>query len=153
MGTNFYLATTDREARDEYFGYDYDLTDNPIFAWQIHIAKTSCGWLPLFQEHNCFKSIKQLMELYDTGKFMIFDEYGNEYNWEEFNERVLKFNGGVKGVAKREKIKNDPNSRFYDPNMPEYKPVSHFDYKMDYYYAKDYFKDPDGYEFTTHEFS
>lgn len=153
MSTNFYLATTDKEARDEYFGYDYELMDNPIWAWKIHIAKTSMGWLPLFQSHECFKSIRQLKELYDTGKFKIFNEYGDEYNWPQFDERVLKFNGGVRGAIPRKKIKVDPTSPFHDPRMPDHTPVSHFDYKYDYGYANDYFADQEGYEFTTHEFS
>lgn len=153
MGTNFYLATTDRETRDKYFGYDYELMDDPIWAWRIHIAKTSMGWLPLFQSHECFKSIKQLKALYDTGKFKIFDEYGDEYNWPQFDNRVLQFNGGVKGVAKREKIKKDPKSYFYDRRMPEYLPISHFDYQYDYGYANDYFMDDSGFEFCKHDFT
>ena len=152
MGTNFYLATTDKEARDKYFSYDYELMDNPVWAWRIHISKTSCGWLPLFQAHECFKSIKQLKELYDTGKFFFVDEYGDTYNWEEFNERVLKFNGGVKGAIKRKKIKQDPNSKFYDPHSPEYVPISHFEYDHGKY-ASDYFVDNEGYEFASHWFS
>ena len=153
MGTNFYLATTSKEARDEYFGYDYELMDEPIWAWRIHIAKTSCGWLPLFQSHNCFKAVWQLKLLYDTGKFKIFDEYGDEYNWEQFDERVIKFNGGVKGVQPRVKIENTPRSPFYDPRMPEEMPVSHLDYRHAYGYENDYFTDEHGYEFTYHEFS
>lgn len=153
MGTNFYLATTDKDARDKYFGYDYELMDDPIWAWKIHIAKTSMGWLPLFQSHECFKSIKQLKELYDTGEFKIFNEYGDEYNWSQFDERVLKFNGGVRGAVPRKKIKVDTTSPLHDPRMPDHTPVSHFDYKYDYGYANDYFTDPEGYEFTKHEFS
>ena len=152
MGTNFYLATTDRDTRDQYFGYDYELTDTPFFAWQIHIAKTSCGWLPSFQAHDCFKSIKQLKELYDTGKFFICDEYGDTYNWEEFDERVLKFNGGVKGAIPRKEIKQDPHDKFYDPYCPGHLPISHFEY-ADGRYASDYFTDENGFEFTNHWFN
>jgi hypothetical protein len=152
MGTNFSLITKSKEVRDKYFGYNYELTDTPDWGYEIHIAKTSMGWLPLFQAHDCFKSIRQLKELYDTGEFILADEYGTAYTWEEFDERVLQFNGGVKGVAPREKIEQDPHSRYYDRDLPEYKPISHFDYAHGRY-SMDYFTDEDGYEFTTHEFS
>jgi hypothetical protein len=144
--------TKSKEARDKYFGYNYELTDRPDWGYEIHIAKTSCGWLPLFQSHDCFKSIAELKLLYETGLFTITDEYGDTYNWEEFDERVLKFNGGIKGVAPRERIEKDTTSRWYDPNLPEYRPISHFDYG-DCMYASDYFTDPDGYEFDRREFS
>jgi hypothetical protein len=151
MGTNFYLMTKSKEVRDKYFGYDYELTDTPDWGYEIHIAKTSGGWRPLFQSHDCFKSIKQLKELYGTGEFVLYDEYGTTYSWEEFDERVLKFNGGVKGAVPREKIVQDRNSRWYDSNLPEHRPISHFEYGYGAY-ANEYFSDPDGYEFTTHEF-
>lgn len=149
MGTNFYMITKSKETRDEYFGWDYELTDAPDWGYKIHIAKTSMGWLPLFQAHECFESIKQLKELYDTGKFIFADEYGNVYNWEEFDKRVLQFNGGIQGVAPREEIAID----LYDPRMPKYIPVSHFDYNYNSYSPMEYFTDDDGYEFTRREFS
>lgn len=152
MGTNFYLMTRSKLVCEKYFGYNYELTDSPEWGYEIHIAKTSCGWLPLFQCHGCFKSIKQLKELYDTGEFIIYDEYRTVYNWEEFDERVLKFNGGVLGAVPREEIKHDVSNCFYDPNLPKYMPVSHFDYSLGAY-ANEYFADQEGYEFTTHEFS
>ena len=152
IGTNFYLMTKVKATRDKYFGFDYELTDTPDWGYQIHIAKTSMGWLPLFQAHNCFESIKQLKELYDTGDFTISDEYGEVYNWEQFDKRVLQHNGGIKGVKPREKVERNPNSKWYDARTPEYIPISHFDY--DYgSYANEYFTDPEGYEFTDHEFS
>lgn len=154
MGTNFYMMTKSKETRDKHFGWNYELTDTPDWGYKIHIAKTSMGWLPLFQAHECFRSIKQLKKLYDTGEFILADEYGTTYNWEEFDKRVLQHNGGIRGVAPREEIKMDPNSRFYDHRMPKYRPVSHFDYKYDDpYYSMDYFTDESGYEFTNHEFS
>ena len=146
------MNTSKKNVAEKYFGWDYELTDNPTWAYQIHIAKTSMGWLPLFEAHENIKSIKQLKELYDIGEFFISDEYGDTYNWEEFDTRVLQFNGGVKGVAPREEIKRDPSSRFYDHRLPKYKPISHFDYDMGSY-ASDYFMDAQGYEFTTHKFS
>ena len=156
MGTNFYIGTNSKDVRDKYFGYDYNLTDAPTWLYYQHIAKTSYGWLPLFQAHDSIKSVKQLKELYDTGEFIIFDEYDITYTWPEFKERVLEFNGGISGVQEKEEIVNVPGRTFYDKNLPKYKPISHCpgtdcSYKFDYY-ANEYYKDPEGYEFTTHDF-
>ena len=133
------------------------MTDIPTWLYQQHVAKTSAGWLPLFQSHDSFKSVEQLKRLYDTGKFILYDEYGTTYTWDEFDERVLKFNGGISGAI--EKVKNtiDEHDKFYDSNMPEYLPISHCsgpDCTYRFGWADiDYFKDPEGYEFTSHEFS
>lgn len=152
MGTNFYIMTKSKEARDKYFGWNYELTDTPDWGYQQHVAKTSCGWLPSFDGSGCFKSIRELKNIYDSGEFILYDEYGTIYTWDEFDERVLKFNGGIKGIAPREKINQDRNSPWFDKNMPEYKPVSHFEYAYGRY-NDEYFTDPDGYEFSIREFS
>ena len=153
MGTNFYLMTRNKKMAEKYAPYSYHLTDEPYFGYEIHIAKTSCGWLPLFQSHtDGINSIREYKEAYETGEFEIFDEYGDPYTWEEFTERVLKFNGGIRGVAPREKIEVDPNSQWYDYRLPEYRPISHFEYEYDYYYVNDYFTDDQGFEFSLREF-
>jgi len=152
MGTNFFIGTSDKEARDTYFGWHYELTDEPTWLYERHIAKTSGGWLPLFEASYSINSVADIKKLYDTGKFVIYDEYGDYYTWEEFDKRVLQHNGGVLGAIPREKIDVDPNLEYYDSNLPEYRPISHFEY-ADGLFAYDYFKDPEGYEFTNHEFS
>lgn len=152
MGTNFYIMTKSKEARDKYFGWSYELTDTPDWGYQQHVAKTSCGWLPLFDGSGCFKSIRELKNIYDSGEFILYDEYGTIYTWDEFDERVLKFNGGIKGVTPREKINQDRSSPWFDKNMPEYKPVSHFEYACGRY-NDEYFTDSDGYEFSIREFN
>lgn len=151
MGTNFYIGTADKEARDTYFGLNYELTDTPTWLYEQHIAKTSMGWLPSFEESRSIHSVADIKKLYDTQKFIIYDEYGTVYSWEEFDERVLKFNGGVLGAVPREKIKQDPNWQFYDRDMPEYRPISHFEYGHGKY-ASEYFSDSEGYEFSRHSF-
>lgn len=146
--------TRNKEAAQKYAPYSYELTDMPYFGYEIHIAKTSCGWLPLFQGHkDGINSVCEYKTAYETGEFEITDEYGNIYTWEEFTERVLKFNGGIRDVMPLEKIEVDPNYPFYDPRMPDHIPVSHFEYKYDGYWKDDYFTDPDGYEFDRREFS
>lgn len=153
MGTNFYFFTKNKAAVQQYAPYDYMLTDVPEFGYELHVGKRSYGWLPLWQAHkNGISSVKEYKAAYDTGNFKIYDEYLSEYSWEQFQKEFIDFNGGVKGVAPREKIEQDRNSRFYDPNVPEYTPISHFDYANGRY-SMDYFTDEDGYEFANHEFS
>lgn len=154
MGTNFYLITRNKTMAQKYAPYSYELTDEPYFGYEVHIAKTSGGWLPLFQGHkDGINSVREYKAAYDTGEFDIVDEYGDFYNWEEFTERVLKFNGGVRGVATIKKIEIDKSSQFYDDRLPDHTPISHFEYKYDSYFVNDYFADEDGYEFDRREFS
>lgn len=140
MGTNFYFHTKNKTIAEKYAGWEYELTDIPDWAYEIHIAKTSCGWLPLFQYRETMPSVKAMKEAYDTGEFKIYDEYNKEYNWKEFDERVLKFNGGIKGIIKQEK------------NNGEMIPISHFEYDNGKY-AYLYLKDENGYEFVKGDFS
>ena len=151
MGTNFFIMTKSKEARDKYFGWNYELTDTPDWGYQQHVAKTSCGWLPSFDGSGCFKSVRELKSIYDSGDFILSDEYGTTYTWDEFDERVLKFNGGIKGVAPREEIERHENDHWFDKDMPEYRPISHFEYAHGRY-NDEYFTDKDGYEFSKREF-
>lgn len=139
MGTNFYFYTKNKTIAEKYAGWEYELTDIPDWAYEIHIAKTSYGWLPLFRYRETMPAVKAMKEAYDTGEFKIYDEYNKEYTWDEFDERVLKFNGGIKGVIKQEK------------NNGEMIPISHFEYDNGKY-AYLYLKDEDGYEFSKSNF-
>lgn len=151
MGTNFFLFTKDKSICEK-LGLNYSLTDIPDFGYEIHIAKTSCGWLPLFQAHSGIRSLQDLKRIYASGKFKIFDEYWKCYDWYNFSKRVIEWNGGVAGVAPLVPFIQDSSSELYDANMPDHIPVSHFDYK-DKSYAKYYFKDDEGYEFMELDFS
>lgn len=153
MGTNFYFLTKDKEIAQKIAPNSYELTDSPVFAYEIHIAKTSCGWLPLFQGYvDGISSVEDIKKIYETGKVEIFDEYNQEYTWFDFEERVLKFNGGITGVIKKQKYEINPNCPFYDKDMPDYLPVSHFDYGHGKY-SHMYYKDKEGYEFTLSSFT
>ena len=150
MGTNYYLFAKNKKVAQKYAPYSYVLVDVPKFGYKIHIGKCSMGWLPLFEAHsNGIRSIKEYKAAYDTGKFKIYDEYNRKYTWPEFEEKVLKHNGGIAGVMPRKYIERDTTSMFYDKNLPDWVPISHFDTK----YADHYFKDNEGYEFTEYEFS
>lgn len=147
MGTNFYFFTKIKAKAEAIAPISYKLVDDPDFGYEIHLAKTSAGWLPLFDSnYDNIKSVKQMKEIYESGDFEIYDEYGDKYSWKEFDGRVLKHNGGVKGVIPTKKI-NPPESRYIDPDMPDHTPVSHFEYGNGKY-ARDFFKDEEGYEFS-----
>lgn len=153
MGTNFYLFTKNKDIARKYAPYSYELTDVPAFGYLIHIAKTSCGWLPLFQGHkNGINSVIEYKVAYETGEFRIVDEYGDCYSWDEFDKRVLKFNDGISGVEPKEKIERHEEAPWFDKNLPEYMPISHFEYGGGKY-SIEYFNDKDGYEFSIREFS
>lgn len=158
MGTNFFFFTKDKQTVQEYAPYSYELTDEPEFGYLIHAGKRSCGWIPLWQAHiNGISSVREYKEAYDTGAFRIIDEYYNEYDWDKFDEKFIQFNGGISGVQKKEKLNNNPQSPFHDPHVPEYGPISHCSGPECTYnfgsYAEDYFKDAEGYEFTSYKFS
>lgn len=129
MGTNFYLRDrATREAKENMSNEintlldRYELSDdivrlkseissviNNIYSDDIHIAKTSCGWKPIFQSHeNKFSNMNELKDFYldNIRNFEIIDEYNNVYTWEEFVERVLNFgkNGLDQTYAKRDSL-------------------------------------------------
>lgn len=149
MGTNFYFFTRIKANAEKTAPISYKLVDEPDFGYEIHLAKTSAGWLPLFDSnYNHIKSVKQMKEIYESGDFEIYDEYGDKYNWEEFDKRVLQHNGGVKGaIPVTHYDKGSPNDRYYDPDMPDHTPVSHFEYGNGKYNSL-YFADEEGYEFS-----
>lgn len=140
MGTNFYFYTKNKAIAEKYAGRECELTDIPDWAYEIHIAKTSCGWLPLFQYRETMPSVKAMKEAYDTGEFKIYDEYNKEYTWDEFDERVLKFNGGVEGTIEAKNLED------------EKLPISHFKFSNGMY-SHLYIKDKDGFEFLKGDFS
>lgn len=159
MGTNFYMITKNKELAQYYAPYSYKLVDTPYFGYKIHIAKNSNGWLPLFQGHkDGINSVAEYKAAYESGEFEIYDEYGIQYNWNTFDDRVLKFNGGIRGVQEPEKIEVDRRYWYWDNNLPEYSPVSHIGWnKQSYKYDfaelyNDFFEDSDGYEFSTTDF-
>lgn len=129
MGTNFYFHTKEKPVRDKWFDYgEYELTDFPEFGYLIHLAKTSGGWVPLFQSHKKINSVADMKRVYDDGGFRIVDEYGDEYDWPAFEKRVIDFGDGWDDA------------------------YSHLEYENGRYRHM-YFKDADGYEFTRREFS
>lgn len=122
MGTNFYL-------RNKKPRLVYDET---------HIAKTSWGWKPSFEQHiGEIESVRQLKTAYDSGEYTIVDEYGEEYSWEEFDDRVLKWEDKQREMR------------------PDFEPIDHVEYdkkNYDSYLPPMHYHDEDGYDFCTREF-
>ena len=150
MGTNFYLLTKNKSIAEK-IG-DFELTDNPDWGYEIHIGKRSGGWLPLFQSHPGIKSVKDIEHYCTMPDVKIYDEYGMELTWEQLKEELIYWNGGVDGAKPKEYYEPDPTFPYHDPNMPNWTPVSHFDYGNGKY-AHHYTKDPEGFEFTEGDFS
>ena len=105
MGTNFYLRDVNLEASKqillskiaetlEHYGleYLYDVLKDTVNdnVKDIHIAKTSAGWKPLFHANEKFKSMDDLWEILKFGNHIVADEYDDVYDFDSFVERVLK---------------------------------------------------------------
>ena len=149
MSTNYYLLTKNRSIAEK-IG-DFELTDTPDWGYLIHIGKRSCGCLPSFQSHRGIKSVKDIEEWCKLPEITILDEYDKKLTWSQLKDELINWNGGVEGKIPKEYYKVDPNSPYRDPDMPNYIPVSHFDYGNGRY-ALEYFRDAEGYEFTYDEF-
>lgn len=146
MGTNFYLVAKARAIAELY-------SDNIDEDTLIHIAKTSAGWLPLFQQHKHLNSVADILNAIDNG-LKVIDEYDTSYTKEQFIARVVRFNGGAYGAERRVPIQlpDDKSSPFYDSNMEGLdEPISHIEYARGAY-ADDYYRDPQGYEFCKGDF-
>ena len=125
MGTNYYLATSNKEAKDRYLR-NYELTDEPAWAYEIHIAKISSGWMPLFQAHDgAFNSYEELRKLVATGLFILYDEYRHLLTWEEFDSKIQSW------MARKDELDSHLSPECYGLHA---------------------FKDSDGYEFTRRDF-
>ena len=126
MGTNFYMLTQDKPTISQWFSVgEYELTDDPMWGYQIHLAKTSYGWHPLFCGHKNIRSVSDIKRIFDTGKFIIFNEYGKRYSWEEFDIRVLQFSNKIASAT--------------------LVPKSHLRFDTNFYRSR--WKDQDGFEF------
>ena len=150
MGTNYYIRTRNKQIAKEIGRYE--LEDEPDFHYEIHLGKRSCGWLPLLQAAPGIKSVNDIERYCTMPDVKIFDEYGEEFTWEQLKEELINWNGGYDGAIPKTKVERDPTFRFYDSNMPDHIPVSHFEYGNGKY-AHMYFKDSEGYEFTSNDFS
>ena len=122
MGTNYYLFTQSKQLAHKHFaealeygviGEEYEIVDEPRFGYEIHLNKNSCGWRPLFQCHKAFKTFAEL-ESFDKKhekSLTIYDEYGKEYEWEDYKHIVISHGNAkpcpMKWVYGEERIFSD----------------------------------------------
>lgn len=175
MGTNFYLITQSKEIRNKFFtDSDYELTDEPIWGYEVHIAKTSLGWKTLWEDHSFYHSVEELRKFCKKHKtyIYIYDEYNKFYTWEDFEKRVINW-GNEQPVRY---MKYLPEGKYneifggrdyliesteddYDIKMPydhvRYHELDPYNEKrwMDKRREPMYFHDNDGYDFTKGRFS
>lgn len=97
-----------------------------LYNREIHIGKSSFGWLFLFKDNNEFHTFPQLKKWLnnnvDTGEYVLFDEYNREIDKDELLDLI-------------EKKQNDEKSKNNPDNFNEY------------------CKNIDGYRFTDRDFS
>lgn len=100
MGTNYYFFTKDKEVKEDFYCRDgtidswregIELVDDPDFGYMCHLNKCSYGWRPLFERHF-WKSFYELEQFYmkNKDKLIVLDEYGNDYSFEKYKEKMIK---------------------------------------------------------------
>ena len=180
MGTNYYLFTKKKKTMQDIFGEwgDFGLTDNPEFGYERHIGKTSCGWKPLLQISNAFKTFKELKEIYlKHDDLQIIDEYGCLYELDEFEDMLINHSIRDKIPLKwvEEENEFDPQRRMIlttvecsEKEAELHVPIDHLEYfetekkarikyhhyERDYFQDIKYWRDPDyNFDWTEGEFS
>lgn len=81
MSTNYYMLTKNKKFADTYFPEEYELyRGGDVFKAEIHIGKSSAGWMPLFREHkHAYDSVEKLRDFLReyADDIEIIDEYHN----------------------------------------------------------------------------
>lgn len=90
MSTNYYMLSQSKGFVEKYFPGEYELTDTPMFGYEIHIGKRSMGWKPLFQEHkNAYDSVEELVEFITKHSVVLYDEYRTILTEKELKENLI----------------------------------------------------------------
>lgn len=89
-----------------------------VFDREIHLGKSSGGWLFCFQEHDdihTFPQFKKWLETHvDTGEYVIMDEYEREVSKEELLELI-------EHKQNDEKCFSNPDNFTYSRNIDGYR--------------------------------
>lgn len=165
MGTNYYLMSKNKEFIEDKFGSNFSLTDSPYFGYEVHLCKISIGWKISFEAQKCYKSVKDMCNVFRENKdeFEIYDEYNTKFELEDFLKYIQERDKGI-----------EPTKWIYQPNSmsdltrddnatEDYicTPFDHIEYddfmrKHDskYYWRQDdtYFNDDEGYNFSRRSF-
>lgn len=160
MGTNYYLYSKNKKAMQSCFGEygDFELTDNPDFGYKRHIGKTSCGWKPILQMSNRFKTFNELKEVYKTYDFKIIDEYGRMFDsFDDFEKHLIEHlkclrKTPYKWVEKENEF--DPQRKLIlaleecsEDEAEIYEPIDHLEYQTTYLMAQRKYKRYDRFDF------
>lgn len=147
MSTNYYMKSkiiqeiqSDLENKRNNSALDFedDILKNIINYLNnddhlLHIGKRSCSRKPTFHKNNYWSSVEEIISFYEKNKesVSIVDEYNEELSIEELKKNLIDWN------------KNNENA------------LTPFDeeYGLNEYWLKNYYKDKDGYVFTTDNFS
>ena len=93
MSTNYYMLTKNKKFADTYFPEEYELyRGGDVFKAEIHIGKSSAGWMPLFREHkHAYDSVEKLRAFLReyADDIEIIDEYHNFFTAEELDEELI----------------------------------------------------------------
>ena len=90
MSTNYYMLSQSKGFAEKYFHGEYELTDTPMFGYEIHIGKRSMGWKPLFQEHkHAYDSVEGLVDFITKHSVVLYDEYGIILTETELKENLI----------------------------------------------------------------
>ena len=144
MGTNYYFFSRDKKTA-QHMGPKAVVVDEPEFGYELHIAKTSFGWQPLFEAHRDIRSVRDLRRFYANATrhdntMTILDEYGRTYSWEEFEQLVIRH-----GTPKRW----NPDEKYYEGN---WRCESDNDCVKPWNHWEGEWADADGYRFQESEF-
>lgn len=167
MSTNYYAYTRNRNLVYEKFDHDHcqdefeisDCEALPDFGYLIHIGKCSCGWKPLFATHtDAYSSVRELQEFFTShaDDFLFYDEYFEQLPFEKLKKELIDWNKDAETIYYK---KTDPRGRFerVEPGEPYdfTGPIDHIEYMRVYPspFHNGFWNDPDGYNFTTDNFS
>ena len=108
MGTNFYFKLDNREKiKEAVDNNDFDLARELMDDCEIHLAKTSCGWLPLFQAHpGKFESVAEMKVFYETtpGVTIIDDIHYIMRGYENFEGKLRELGGNIELVTSEKEL-------------------------------------------------
>lgn len=172
MGTNFYMMTRNKKLVEEFFPYEYEIVDSPYFGYEIHIGKRSCGWMPLFQNHDkAYKSVEEMkcfIKKYQKD-IEIFNEYNEQFTLEQLQDELIDW-GEKQDIRYMKYIPEgvpdeifggksylvESNKDDYDITIPydhiEYEKYDRSAYGWRYKMGSHYTKDKDGYDFMQGDF-
>ena len=96
-----------------------------------HIAKTSSGYLPIFEMHPhimwedapgapTVRSTDDIKSLVDSGGWTIVNELGDALDWDEFEDEVIYWHGGYGFEGEPVPVKADGMGKIFTAHEDMY---------------------------------